>query len=79
MPKITNRGFGDRNETIIPMGECKLAQNDQKRLDGDVCKKIKFDHRNKGKIFNPESVLENETHNLLRNFEESKDYLISAS
>ena len=44
----------------------------------ELCKKLKFDHTNKSYMPNPESVLENETHKLLWNFEIQTDHLISA-
>ena len=43
-----------------------------------VCKKLKFDHPNKWYMRNPESVLENEIHTLLWDFEIQTDPLISA-
>ena len=44
----------------------------------ELCKKLKFDHTNKWYMHNPESVLENETHKLLSDFEIQTDHLISA-
>ena len=44
----------------------------------ELCKKFKFDHTNKWYMHNPESVLENETHKLLGDFEIQTDHLISA-
>ena len=63
----------------------KLAQKEYKTRHGWVgqgiywilCKKFKFDHANKC-AYNPESVLENETHKLLPDFEIQTDRLISA-
>ena len=43
-----------------------------------LCKKFKFDHTNKCYIYNPVSVLENETHKLLWDFYIQTDHLISA-
>ena len=42
-----------------------------------LCKKFKFDHMNKWYMHNPESVLENEMHKILRDFEIQTDHLIS--
>ena len=55
----------------------KLAQKEykarcdwvEKVIHWELCKKLKFDHTNK-------SVLENETHKLLRDFEIQMDHLI---
>ena len=44
----------------------------------ELCKEYKFDHTNEWYIHNPESVLENETHKLLWDFEIQMDHLISA-
>ena len=44
----------------------------------ELYKKFKFDHTNKGYMHNPESVLENETHKLLKVFEIKTDHLNSA-
>ena len=44
----------------------------------ELCKKWKLDHMYKWYIHNPESVLENETHKLLWDFEIQTDHLISA-
>ena len=44
----------------------------------ELCKKLKFDHTNKWYIHNPEFVLENETHKLLRDFDIQTDHVISA-
>ena len=41
-------------------------------------KKLKFDYTNKWYMHNPESVLENETHKLLRDFDIQMNHLISA-
>ena len=43
-----------------------------------MCKKFKFDHANKWYIHNAASVLENDTHKLLWDFEIQTDHLISA-
>ena len=41
-------------------------------------KKFKFDHSNQWHMHHPASVLENDTHNLLSNFDKWTDHLISA-
>ena len=79
---------GDRCETInLIISECsKLAQKQYKLRNNwmgkvihwELCKKLEFDHTNKWYMHNPESVLENKTHKLLRNFEMQTDHLISA-
>ena len=43
-----------------------------------MCKKLKFNHTNKWYMLNPASVLENDTHKLLWNFDIQTDHLISA-
>ena len=35
----------------------------------ELCKKLKFDHTNKWYMHNPESIPENETDRILRDFE----------
>ena len=80
--------MGGRNETIIYINECsKLAQKEYrtrhdwvgKMIKWELCKKFKFDHTNKCCIHNIESVLENETHKILWNFEIQMDHLIVAT
>ena len=44
----------------------------------EMCKKFKFDHTNKWYIHNPAPVLENDTHELLWDFNIHTDHLISA-
>ena len=44
----------------------------------ELCKKMKFDHTNKWYMHNPESVLENDRHKILWDFEIQTDHLISA-
>ena len=44
----------------------------------ELCKKLKFDHTNKWHMRNSESVLENETHTLLWDFDIQTDHLIMA-
>ena len=43
-----------------------------------MCKKFKFDHTNKWYLHNPASILENDTHKLLWDFDIQMDHLISA-
>ena len=43
-----------------------------------LCKKFKFHHTKKRYMYKPESVLENETHKILWNFEIQTDHLILA-
>ena len=79
----------DRDETINHIiCECsKLAQKEYKTrndlagklIHSKMCKKFKFDHTNKWYKHNPASVLENDTHNLLWDFDIQTDHLISAS
>ena len=42
----------------------------------ELCKKFKFDHMNRWYMHNPESVLKNETHKILYDFEIQMDHLI---
>ena len=44
----------------------------------ELCKKLKFDHTNKWYMHTPASVLENETHKLLWDFEKQTDHKFSA-
>ena len=44
----------------------------------ELCKKLKFDHTNEWHMHSSESVLENETHKLLWDFDIQTDHLISA-
>ena len=79
---------GDRDETINHIiSECsKLAKKGYKTrhdcvgkvIHWELCKKLKFDHTNKWYMHNPESVLENETHNHLWDFEIQTDHQISS-
>ena len=79
---------GDRDETINPMiSKCsKLAQKEYKTghdwvgkvIHWKLCKKLKFNHTYKWYMLNPESVLENEKHKRLWDFEIQTDHLISA-
>ena len=73
------RLWGDRDEMINRIiNECtKLAQKEYKsRQDWvdkvrhwELCKKFKFDHTNQCYMHNPRTVLENETHKQLWDFE----------
>ena len=77
----------DRDETINHiMSECsKLAQKEYKTrhdwvskvIHWEMCKKFEFNHTNLY-MHNPASFLENDTHNLLWDFEIDADHLISA-
>ena len=79
---------GDRDETINHIiSECsKLVQKEYKTrhdwvgkvIHGEMCKKFKFYHKNKWYMHNPASVLENNTHKLLWDFDIHTDHLISA-
>ena len=78
---------GDRDETINHIiSECsKLAQEYKTRHDWvgkvinwEMCEELKFDHTNKWYVHNPAPVQENDTHKLLRDFDEQTDHLISA-
>ena len=79
---------GDRDETINHLiSECsKLAEKEYKTrhhwmgkvIYRELCKKLKFDHVNKWFMHNPESVLKNEWHKILWNFEIQMAHLISA-
>ena len=82
------RLYGDRDETIKRIiYECsQLAQkedNTRHNWVGKViywiqCKKFKFDHTNKWYVHNPESVLENEMHKLLWDFDIQMNHRISS-
>ena len=64
----------------------KLAQKEYKIrhdwvgkvIHWELCKKFKFVHTDIWYMHNPESVPENEMHNVLRDFDIQTDYLISA-
>ena len=49
-----------------------------KVIHGELCKKLKFDLKNKWYTHNPASVLENDTHKLFWDFKIETDHLISA-
>ena len=44
----------------------------------ELCKNFKLDHKNKRYMHNPESVLKNEMHKIIWDFEIQTDHLISA-
>ena len=79
---------GEREETVNHIiSECsKLSQREYKtRLDlvgklihWELCKKFNFHHSTKWYMQKPESVLENETHKILWDFEVQTDHLIPA-
>ena len=48
-----------------------------KAIHWELCKKFKFEHTNKWYMYKPESVLANETHKLVWDFEVQMDHLIS--
>ena len=81
------RFCGDWDETINhKISECrKLAQEYKTRHDWvgkvihwELCKKFKFDHRNKWYMHNLDSAMDNDTHKLLWDFEIKSNHLISA-
>ena len=49
-----------------------------KIIHWELCKKFKFDHTNKWYMHNPVTVLENEIHKLLRDFNIQTDHLMLA-
>ena len=49
-----------------------------KGINWELCKKLKLDRTIKWYIHKPESVRENDTHEILYNFEVQTDHLISA-
>ena len=69
------------------ISECgKLAQREYKTrhdwvgkvIHRELCKKFEFDYTDKWYMHNSESVLENETHKILWDFEMQTDHLILA-
>ena len=78
---------GDKDERIhhIISECCKLAQKEYKTrhdyvgkvIPCELCKKLKFDHKNQWYMHNSETVLENETYEFLWDFEIQTDHLIS--
>ena len=81
------RLYGDRDETINDIiSKCsKLAQKERKTrhawvgkvIHWETSNKSKFDHTNKWYLHNPASVLENDTHKFLWDFDIQTDHLIS--
>ena len=79
---------GNRDETINhKISKCsKLALKEYKTrhdwvgkvIHWEMCKKFKFDHKNKWNMHNPAPVLENSTHKILWDFDIHTDHLISA-
>ena len=79
---------GNRDETINHIiSECsKLALKEYKTrhnwvgkgINWEMYKKFKFDHTNKWYMHTRESVLENDSHKLLWDFDIQTDHLISA-
>ena len=78
---------GDRDKTInhIISESSKLAQEYKARHDWvgkvvhwELYKKVKFNHTHKWYMQNPASVLENDTHKLLWDFDIQTDHLLSA-
>ena len=79
----------ERDETSnhIKTESSKLAKNEYKTrhewmdkvIHCELFKKLKFPHTNKWYMHNPESVVGNETHEILWDFERQTDHLISAS
>ena len=63
----------------------KLVQKDskprhdsvEKVIHRELCKKLKFDHLTKWFVHKPESVMKNEIHKILRDFDIRTDPLIS--
>ena len=82
------RLYGDRDEMINHIiSECsKLAQKEYKArhdwvgkvVHWEMCRKFQFDHTNKWYMHKPASVLENDTHKLLCDFNIQADHLIPA-
>ena len=78
------RLYGDRDEMIDHIiSKCsKLTRKDCKTrhdwvgkvIHWELCKKLKFVYTNKWHMHNPTSVLENETHKLLGDFDIQTDY-----
>ena len=82
------RMCGERDETVNHIiSECsKLAQREYKTrhdwvgkvIHWELCKKLNFHHATKWYTHKPESVLENDTHKILWDFEIQTDHLIPA-
>ena len=86
--KLAGSGIIIRDEMINHIiCECsKFAQKGYKTrhdwvgkvIHWELCMKLKFDHTNKQYMHNLESLQENETHKVLRDFEIQTDRLMSA-
>ena len=50
----------------------------EKMIHWELCKRLKFYHTNKWYVYKPDSILENETHNILWDFEIETGHQISA-
>ena len=78
------RLYGDWDETINhKINECGKEYKTRlsrmgKVINTEFYKKFKFDHTNKWYMHNPELVLENDMHKLLRDFEIQMDHLARA-
>ena len=80
--------YGDKDETVNHIvSDCsKLAQRSYKArhnwvgkvIHWELCKKLNFHHATKWYTHKPESVLENETHKILWDFEIQMDHQIPA-
>ena len=72
---------GDREDTINHIISEKKYKTRYdwmgKVIHRELCKKFKFDHTNKWCMHNQETILENETHKILWDFEIQTDHLIS--
>ena len=64
--KLAQKEYMTRHDWVVKVIHCEL------------CKTFKFDHTNKWYMHNPASVLENDTHKLLWDFDIQADHLISA-
>ena len=72
--RIVSLKFKDKNEMIYPISECnKLAQKEYKTrydwvgkvIHWELYKRLKFDQTDKRYMHSPESILENETDEIL--------------
>ena len=78
------RGHGDETVNHLINGCSKLAKKEYKNKHDwvgelvlwELYKRLKFDHTNKQYQHRPESILENETHKILRDFEKQADHWI---
>ncbi len=64
---------------ILHHWHVKMSDREERRkvINWEICKKFKFDHAKKWYMHNPASVLENDTHKLLWDFDIQTDHLIS--